>query len=74
VLNVHDELDFYLPSSEVDAYVPVIAELMSCCDMPFINVPLSVEVSVGDNWYAQEEIGVFSTVDFREGGKEGYTV
>jgi hypothetical protein len=61
VLNVHDELCFYLPKTRLDDYVSVIACEMCMCKFPFITVPLSVEVSVGDNWHEQEEVGVFNS-------------
>jgi len=66
-LNVHDELDFYLPDdSDLDRNIYTIAREMACCQYKFINVPLAVEVSIGPDWYQQEEVGVFESTEFEE--------
>lgn len=64
-LNVHDDLTFYFPDSELEELVEVAAREMVCSPFKFINVPLAVEVSVGRNWYEQEEVAKFSTTDFK---------
>lgn len=62
VLNVHDELDFYLPDdSDLEERIEIIGTEMCSCKFEFINVPLVVEMSIGPNWYEQEEIAVFDS-------------
>jgi uracil-DNA glycosylase family 4 len=63
-INIHDDLTFYLPDLLLDAHIERIAKEMCSVRFPFINVPITVEVSVGKTWDAQEEIGVFSSTDF----------
>ncbi|NNM60508.1 MAG: DNA polymerase I [Legionellales bacterium] len=48
IMQVHDELVFEVPESEIDMWVPLIkAEMGKAADL---KVPLIVEVGVGDNW------------------------
>ncbi len=50
VLQVHDELVFDVPRSEVDRVKPIVEEAMSkALDL---GVPLAVDIGVGDNWLA----------------------
>lgn len=65
-LNVHDELDLYLPDAGLEECIETVAREMACCELPFINVPLMVEVSVGKNWYQQEEVAVFKSTQWRK--------
>ncbi len=48
VLQVHDELVFELPESEVDWLRTEIPRLMA--DVAQLKVPLLAEVGVGQNW------------------------
>jgi uracil-DNA glycosylase family 4 len=61
LLEVHDDLTFELPIDKVDTYLPIIIEEMLAVAkrFPYVNVPISVEVSQGPNWYEQKEIGTF---------------
>jgi len=48
VLQIHDELLFEAPVSEIKNLLPIIREQMeSVC---LLNVPLVVDIGVGDNW------------------------
>jgi DNA polymerase-1 len=48
LLQVHDELVFECPPEEVDAVRKLVKhEMESVCQL---NVPLLVDVGVGDNW------------------------
>jgi uracil-DNA glycosylase family 4 len=65
VINVHDDLTFYLPELGLDKYIDDIARIMVTPTFPWITIPLTVEVSVGDNnWSDQHELGTFSTRQF----------
>lgn len=48
VLQIHDELDFEVPTSEVAALSELVRETME--DVASLRVPLVAEVSVGANW------------------------
>ena len=48
VLQVHDELVFSLPESEVDEFQPVVRRLMEEA-MP-LDVPVRVDMKVGKTW------------------------
>jgi DNA polymerase-1 len=49
ILQVHDELVFDAPKSEVEIVKPIISELMRTA-MPKLKVPILVEIGMGDNW------------------------
>jgi DNA polymerase-1 len=52
LLQVHDELIFELPESEVDATLPVIKSVMEEACMPVmqLSVPLKVDAQAANNW------------------------
>lgn len=59
VINVHDDLEFYVPENNLDeACTDIVGEML---DIPFdwLTVPISVEVVVGKNWYEREKVGIF---------------
>lgn len=72
VIQVHDDLTFYVPKEKVNEGVREIATSMTSVPFDWINVPLQVEVSVGPNWYEQKEIGKFRSdrlqADFKKAG------
>jgi DNA polymerase-1 len=54
LLQVHDELVFELPESDVEAAKPVIRDVMAAAAEPAVklSVPLGVEVGAGPSWGA----------------------
>ena len=50
VLNVHDDLSFFIPEKALDDALLIIIKEMLTFDFKWVNVPLSVEVSIGKNW------------------------
>lgn len=48
LLQVHDELIFDVPKSEVDDLKPVIKETMESAVK--LSIPLIVDIGVGNNW------------------------
>lgn len=58
-LNVHDDLSTIIHDRNLEAKIPVIAREMCRHRFDFINVPLVVEVSVGERWDRVEEIAKF---------------
>lgn len=64
VINMHDDLTFYLPEASVEDDIERIAREMCVFDFAFLTVPLSIEVSVGPNWADQQVVGTFYSTDF----------
>jgi uracil-DNA glycosylase family 4 len=58
VLNVHDDLTFYLPKDRTRRLLPLIAREMLKPGFDWVTVPLSVEVSTGANWAEMSSVGV----------------
>jgi DNA polymerase-1 len=52
LLQVHDELVFEVPASEVEASLPVIRRVMETADAPGykLSVPLRVDARAATNW------------------------
>lgn len=61
VLMIHDDLTFELEESHIDSSLQTILGDMLGVDFDFINVPLTVELSVGKNWADMSKVGVFSS-------------
>jgi len=65
-INVHDDLVFEFPADRLEEEVPRIAEIMCCSPYEWTTaVPLIVEFSVGGTWYNMDDIGVYSSREFR---------
>ena len=54
LLQVHDELVFEVPESEVEKTLPVVSRIMEAAADPAValSVPLQVDAKAGDNWDA----------------------
>lgn len=52
LLQVHDELIFEVPDSEVEATIPVVTEIMANAAAPavMLSVPLQVDARAANNW------------------------
>jgi DNA polymerase I len=48
LLQIHDELIFEVPEDEVDAVAGLVEQAMTSVET--LDVPLKVDVKVGDNW------------------------
>ena len=48
ILQVHDELVFEVPKTELDQVHARVPSLM--CEIPRLSVPLRVELGTGQNW------------------------
>lgn len=58
-LNVHDDLTYLISEANLESKVKTIATEMCRHRFDYINVPLVVEVKVGYQWHALEEIKVY---------------
>lgn len=63
IWQLHDDLGFIFPEETVEEDYNKIAYMMLDCKFPFINVPLAVEVSIGDNWLEMHEVKTITSVD-----------
>ena len=59
VLNVHDDLTYFLPKRSLENYIEIIVKQMLTFDFKWINVPLSCEVSIGPNWAELKDAGKY---------------
>lgn len=59
LLNVHDDLTYFIPDEVLEPAVDHIALRMCQVPYDFVNVPILVEVSVGRRWDQIKEVGVF---------------
>lgn len=65
IIQIHDELIFKLPVDELDKYLEKIITEMLRMDFPWINVPITLEVSIGPNLLNMEEIMTCSSDDWQ---------
>ena len=64
VMNNHDEIGFYMNKSDYKKEIDRAAEIMLFPGFDFVNVPLVVEFTTGNNWDDQEFFVEISTEDF----------
>lgn len=61
-INIHDDLTFIrIPKHRVDAVAERVITEMLKVPFPWVNVPITVEGSIGPNWLEMEEFGAFSS-------------
>ena len=60
-LMIHDDLTFELPEKDIDKYAETIIPVLLDVPFKFVNVPITIEMSVGKSWYDIEEVGAFSS-------------
>lgn len=58
-LNIHDDLSFVVPDEHMDKALDTIIKTMLTLQFDCINVPLSISVSIGRNWYEMHDVGKF---------------
>lgn len=59
-MEIHDDLTWHLSEKNFDESIDVILKEMTRVRFDWINpVPLEVELSIGDDWAAQEVIGAY---------------
>lgn len=60
-INIHDDLTFIVPSNDLAYYAEKIGDEMTKVTFDFINVPLTAEMSMGQNLYEMQEFLVVSS-------------
>ena len=66
---IHDDLTFILPNATLEDDLFFILKEMCLSphkDFTFVNVPIQVEASVGDDWYNMEKLVTYQSTDFSE--------
>jgi DNA polymerase I-like protein with 3'-5' exonuclease and polymerase domains len=64
VINIHDDLCFYIPEEKLnDALAEIIPVMLDTRPLTFMPIPLLAEVAVGTHWANTKEIGTFSSED-----------
>jgi DNA polymerase I-like protein with 3'-5' exonuclease and polymerase domains len=61
-LNIHDDLTFWFENeNELCDHIDTIIDEMLNVRFPWLCVPLTVELSVGPNWYDMQNIDTFAS-------------
>lgn len=63
-MNIHDDLTFYLPEETIEEDLDIIIPIMAQPRFDFINVPISVEISVGNGWGSQKELATVESTEY----------
>lgn len=64
-LEIHDDLTFLWPANKVEEYAEEALKIMLHPPYEWTRVvPILVEMSVGNDWYEQEEVGKFQSDDW----------
>lgn len=63
-INIHDELVFDVTTKKLDRYLEKIVTEMLKIEFDFINVPITLEVAIGNNFLEMEEIFNASSDDW----------
>lgn len=62
-MEIHDDLTFIWPKHKIEKNSEVVIKEMTKISFPWINVPLAVERSVGEDWCDLEKAGTFSSIE-----------
>jgi DNA polymerase I-like protein with 3'-5' exonuclease and polymerase domains len=63
-MEIHDDLTFIWPKREIERNAEVVIREMIRIEFGWINVPLVVEMAVGEDWYDMKTVGEFSSDDW----------
>ncbi len=58
-LNIHDDLTQIVPDDKIETAIETVYQVMLSPNLPCVNVPLSVEISIGRDWFHMDNIGKF---------------
>ncbi len=60
---IHDDLTFIWEKHEIEKNMETVLREMLSIDFGWINVPLQIEVAVGEDWASTKEVGVYKSTD-----------
>jgi DNA polymerase-1 len=58
-LNIHDDITAVVPDKHLDEAIEIMIKTMLTPQLQCINVPMSVSVSIGRNWFQMHKLGKF---------------
>lgn len=61
VMNIHDDLTFFLPKRKPEKYEEIIVREMLSVPFDWVNVPISIEGEKGENWRDMKPFAVYSS-------------
>lgn len=64
-LMVHDDLTFIWDEKDIDKLAPKVIKEMIRIEYDWLNVPLQVEMKVGDDWANQKDAGEFASDTYK---------
>ncbi|MCI0551431.1 MAG: DNA polymerase, partial [Anaerolineae bacterium] len=65
-MEIHDDLTFIMPENKIDERAEKIVEVMLYPPFEWVKiVPITVEMSVGDDWYSTKEVEVFASDTYK---------
>lgn len=65
IAQIHDDLTFLLPENNIDVYVKKIVTEMLAVTFPWVNIPMTLEVSIGPNLLEMKECLVASSDNWK---------
>ena len=63
-MEIHDDLTFIWPKKDIERNAEIVVKEMLRIKYDWINVPIVVEMSVGEDWYGMNSVGEFSSDDW----------
>lgn len=60
---VHDDLTFVWETAKIEQYAEIVVREMTMISYDWINVPMAVEMSIGDSWGEMTEVAKYSSVE-----------
>lgn len=64
VLNVHDEIGIYVPNNQLDTQIETMVKIMTKPRLQYLNIPISVEIKVGQDWFNMEDVLTIDSTEF----------
>jgi uracil-DNA glycosylase family 4 len=65
ILQIHDDLTFLVPTKKIEKALEYIVPEMLRTKYDWINVPLTLEVASGPNWFELKELGKYTSTNHR---------
>lgn len=71
-INIHDDLTYCrVPINKVDDIAEKVIGMMLDVPFDFVNVPITVEAAIGEDWLNLKEFGTFSSDTWFKGSERG---
>lgn len=60
-MQIHDDLTWEIEAKNIEQYAEIMIDEMLNVPFDFVNVPITIEMSVGPHWYDMKETGKYSS-------------